>query len=235
MRLSAATVRFILTGFLLLGADGTVAQTVVPNVNALKSGNYGSTSGATVTLAGFYNVGDGGGGVLVSAPTSPTTYPIGTCMTAQGLAVNNSSGAGQIQNVSPFPIGLTMNMVVTGTGVASGTTNTSYSVANQTITLSQGVTAQQNTATYAFGLTANATYEAMYLDALGFCFTRANQTWSQKEFGAYSDGSSTVNPHDDTLALHAWMYANQPHIGVGGIRSSATLCTVAWIARATVT
>ncbi|HEY5047726.1 MAG TPA: right-handed parallel beta-helix repeat-containing protein [Rhizomicrobium sp.] len=45
------------------------------------------------------------------------------------------------------------------------------------------------------------------------CFSRINSTWSQKEFGAYSDG---VTAHDDTTALQNWFNATQPHIAVPG-------------------
>lgn len=212
--------------FAQVSAEAGAQQYVVANYHDLVNGNYGSAStGATVALQGYNQPGDGGGGVLVSAPVS-LSWPLGTCISAKGLIV--TSGSNTITGISPFPIGLTIGMKVSGPGLPNGTTVTvtAYSVVGDSITVSTNDTTQTSQqGTYLFGLTANVKNEGMYLDGGGYCFTRANPTYSQMEFGAYSDGNYQ---DDDTSALQNWLLANQPHIAVAGnsIISNTLYCGV---------
>lgn len=189
----------------LIAAEQASGQAVVANVSALNNGHYGSTSGATVFLQGFYNPGDGGGGTLVSA--AALSLPSTVCMTANGKTSNTSK---TLNNVSPFPIGLSIGMLVTGPGISSDAI-TAYSVSQQTITVATAADSTAGKGTFQFTGPNNG---FTFTDKDGNCFTRVNPTYSQKEWGVFSDGqSSHLN---ETANLQNWLNANQPHIAVAG-------------------
>jgi hypothetical protein len=88
-----------------------------------------------------------------------------------------------------------------------GTKVKSYSVANQTITLNNAAQATSTDTLQFSGENLGFTF----VDSARNCFTRVNPTYSQKEYGAVSDGQT-----NDTPPLQNWMNANQPHIAVAG-------------------
>lgn len=201
----------------------TAKFSVLPNASAFLSGTYGSQYGGVVLLEGFGQPGDGGGGLFTSPPTSQQN----TCQATTGQVLRGNLQ--QIQNVSPFPLGLVKGMEVVGENITQNppTTVTGFSVSQNYINLSQAATGVSKSGTpYQLTLIAgnntNPTGWA-FLDNAGYCFTRASSTFSQKEWGAVSNGSA-----DDTLALQNWLYTNQPHLAVAGnsIISTTLYCGV---------
>jgi hypothetical protein len=172
-----------------------VAQTIVTNVNALRAGTV--TAGTTVLLAGYVNAQDGGGGMLYSIT--------GSCaVSGSGTASGNT-----ISITSPhFPFNeLALNMYFTGFG-ATNDPVTGFNATSGTITLLSNVTTTTTPTPFSLNGDNGGT---IFVTSSGVCWYRASQTYSQAEWGAYSDGAT-----DDTPALQNWLDANQPHIAVPG-------------------
>lgn len=183
---------------------------VVPNVSTLQfsSGTYAPTNGSTVVVQGYFYAGDGGGGTFVNVPSG--VLPTGYCMQTQGT-IKNGKNQIAINPGSAVPAGLDINMTSSGVPTNTAATVSAYSVANQTITLSQNATRDYSGPIYFGGNNGGTTL--MDSATTPNCFLRTTTTYSQKEWGAYSNGQYQNN---DVQALQNWLDANQPHIAVAG-------------------
>jgi YD repeat-containing protein len=135
-------------------------------------------------------------------------------MQALGTVTNVVGNTAQITGISPYPSGIAVgsaaNTVYNSQTFPSGVTITAYSVSAGSMTVQGTVGPISNPMQLYFGGSNGGT---TILDSAGNCFLRVTSNYSQKEWGALSDGDPTF---DDQPFLQAWMYANQPHIAVAG-------------------
>lgn len=178
----------------------------------------GTYVGATVVAQGYGYPGDGGGGTFVNPTFSINGQSTNQyCMSANGTAGNSSNNTLTITNITPFPTGITLGNTIAfytsgGTLLFSGASITAYSVSQNTITVSVSGTITSASGNFYIG---GANGGTTILDGANpaNCFLRVTSNYSQKEWGAYSDGQVH---NGETANLQSWLYANQPHIAVAG-------------------
>jgi hypothetical protein len=178
------------------------AQSVVPDVNTLRTNTYGAS--ASVVLQGYYAVGDGGGGVLASGSTANScqTTPSQPGTTTNGSPVITFPGG------TNLPGNTALGMGITGPGIPTNDAVASFDTTAPTITLITPAGSGAGTGTITLsGDNGGTTIK----DISNNCFMRVSSNWSPREWGAKGDGTN-----DDTPFLQNWINAPQPHIGYIG-------------------
>lgn len=187
-----------------------LAQSVVPDVNTLRTHTGGYGANASVALQGYYATGDGGGGVLASGPTANSCQlPQITGTTASGSTLITFSGV-------TLPTGITLGMGITGPGIPTNDTVAAFDTVAPTITLTTMAGSGAGTGTITLsGDNGGTTIK----DSSNNCFVRVISNGGPREWGAKGDASN-----DDTFSLQNWISAPQAHIGyIGSYKISGTL------------
>lgn len=178
------------------------AQSVVPDVNTLRTNTYGAS--ASVVLQGYYAVGDGGGGLLASGSTA------NSCQTtpSQPGTTTNGSSAITFPGGTNLPGNIALGMGITGPGIPANDTVAAFDTVAPTITLASLAGSGAGTGTITLsGDNGGTTIK----DSTNNCFVRVGSNWTPREWGAKGDGTN-----DDTPFLQNWINAPQPHIGYIG-------------------
>jgi hypothetical protein len=182
--------------------------TAVPCIDTC-TGNLRSLTtspGNYVIAAGYRAPGDGAGGTFYALDPSVTSCATVSQTGASWLTTDPNTIT--ITN----PLNVSIGMAITPGQATSGLPayDTVVSTSPTTIRLASPITISGALPTIYFS-NDNGGSVVRDNETTPVCYNRTSWTYSQKEWGAYSDGTD-----DDTAALQNWMNAPQPHIAVPG-------------------
>jgi hypothetical protein len=194
---------------LLISAD---AQTVsyfpclTGCAGSLESNTAPLSTGQIVSVAGYYQPGDGGSGSFVVLGQQSSSF-CRSYNTATGTVSQNSNTITSVTDVT----GLHVGTLISGAGILAGSEVASIStVMPYQITITQAANQLAGGPFTSLTFTANNTGTLILDNATGGadCFQKTNYRGDPHEWGAYGDATNTgATPHDDTTALKNWLGA----------------------------